>query len=163
MDGDVLALDLSDCKTNFKTCEQCGNEFEPRNGNGGKPQRFCSTDCRRLFQNGQRSQRGTNAQQTPPTRNAATSPPVVIGQPKPENAPAATPEPSGDFDWNDAEAVVLHEQPATAVYFNKEGSLVIRQRRWPDDDAFIYIAETSIADFLDKLTDICGIPSFGGP
>ncbi len=29
-------------------CTWCGTEYEPRN-NGGKPQRFCSPDCRRDF------------------------------------------------------------------------------------------------------------------
>ncbi len=29
-------------------CTWCGNDFEPRN-NGGKPQRFCSKDCRENF------------------------------------------------------------------------------------------------------------------
>ena len=29
-------------------CLWCGTEFEPRS-NGGKPQRFCSTPCRRAF------------------------------------------------------------------------------------------------------------------
>jgi hypothetical protein len=163
MDCDLLARNLSGRKTHCRTCEHCGGEFDPRNGNGGKPQRFCSTDCRRLFQNGQRSQRGTNAQPTPPTRNGQALLPAVIEPPKPENAPQATPEPSEDFDWSNDSSIVLHEQPATAVYFNKEGSLVLRQRRWPDDDTFIYIAESSIGDFLDKVTDICGIPSMGKP
>jgi hypothetical protein len=153
MDGDVLALDLSKRKTNFKTCEQCGSEFPPRNGSGGSRQRFCSSDCRGLFHKSQRSQRA-------PACNHATLPPA--SQPKPENLPQATPEPSEDFDWSNDSSIILREQPTTAVYFNKEGSLVIRQRRWPDDDAFIYIAETCIADFLDKLTDACGIPSMGG-
>ena len=89
--------------------------------------------------------------------------PAVIPQPKPENAPADSPG-AKDFNWNTNDAsIILREQPATAVYFNKEGSLVIRQHRWPDDDAFIYIADASINDFLDKLTDICGVPSMGKP
>ena len=29
-------------------CNWCGTEFEPRS-NGGKPQRFCSKDCRQGF------------------------------------------------------------------------------------------------------------------
>ncbi len=31
-----------------RLCKWCGNSFEPR-GNGGKPQRFCSKDCRENF------------------------------------------------------------------------------------------------------------------
>ena len=30
------------------SCEWCGNSFAPRT-NGGKPQRFCSGDCRKQF------------------------------------------------------------------------------------------------------------------
>ena len=66
-----------------------------------------------------------------------------------------------DFDWNSDDLIILHEQPETAAYFNKDNSLVIRQRRWPDEDAFIYITEPHIDAFLDKITDVCGIPSVG--
>jgi MYM-type Zinc finger with FCS sequence motif len=140
-----------------KSCEHCGQQFEPRSGSGGKPQRFCSTECRLAFHGKpQRSQRT-------PTYRAPPQLPAVIPQPKPENAPADSPE-AKDFDWNTNDAsIILREQPATAIYFNKEGSLVIRQHRWPDHDAFIYIADASINDFLDKLTDICGVPSVGKP
>jgi hypothetical protein len=39
--------------------------------------------------------------------------------------------------------------------------LVIRQRCWPDDDALIFIAADSVDRFIDKLTDVMGIPSAG--
>jgi hypothetical protein len=66
-----------------------------------------------------------------------------------------------EFDWADnADAIVLPEQSSTAIYFNNAGGLVIRQQRWPDDDSYIVISKTNISEFLDKLTDICGIPSF---
>ena len=68
-----------------------------------------------------------------------------------------------DFDWDDRESVVLPEQPETAVYWNPRGELVIRQRRWPDDDSIIYITRANLDTFLDRLTDICGVPSFGKP
>jgi hypothetical protein len=32
-----------------RSCEQCGNPFEPRSGSGGSVQRFCRTDCRLSF------------------------------------------------------------------------------------------------------------------
>ncbi len=31
-----------------RLCKWCGNDFEPRN-NGGKPQHFCSKNCRQDF------------------------------------------------------------------------------------------------------------------
>jgi hypothetical protein len=132
-----------------KLCEQCGKLFEPRSQSGGKPQRFCSTDCRLAFHSeAQRSQRS-------PT--CSTLPAVIDPQaPKPSaDAPGA----NSDFDWSDRESVVLHEQPATSCYFNEEGGLVIRQKRWPDDDTWVVIAADQIDTFIDKLTDIIGIPS----
>ena len=85
---------------------------------------------------------------------------IIADTPSKNNEPAA----EGDFNWSaDDSSIILREQPATAVYFNREGSLVIRQHRWPDDDTIIIIAASSIADFLDKLTDICGVPSVGKP
>jgi hypothetical protein len=44
-------------------------------------------------------------------------------------------EPKGGFDWLNDNSVVLREQPETAVYFNADGALVIRQRAaWNQDD-----------------------------
>jgi hypothetical protein len=84
--------------------------------------------------------------------------PAVI-PPKKEDASAGTAE---DFDWDDTESVILPEQPATACYWNPKGGLVIRQKGWPDDDSFIYIAPDFISEFVEKLTDIVGIPGVGG-
>jgi glycerol kinase len=58
------------------------------------------------------------------------------------------------------ESVALAEQRQTAVYWNTDGDLLIRQRCWPDDDALI-IAADSVDRFIDKLTDVMGIPSAG--
>lgn len=45
-----------------------------------------------------------------------------------------------DFSWtDDKDAIVLHEQPATAVYINGDSFIVIRQNNWPDDDSYIVI------------------------
>jgi hypothetical protein len=161
---DAIAGHEAECKTaqpseieNSKPCEHCGQAFERRKHGGGSPQRFCSTDCRAAFHSG-----SDKSQRSP----AWTLPTLDTNNPEHENAnnaPQATPRPSEDFDWGNDSSIILHEQPATAVYFNKDGSLVIRQHRWPDDDTVIFIAESSIADFLDKLTDVCGVPSYGKP
>jgi hypothetical protein len=150
-------------------CEHCGRKFNPRQGSGGRPQRFCSTGCRLAFHaearsgaNGgegsdldaQRSQRG-------PTCSTL---PALIDAP-PTEKPASAPEANSDFDWNDPETVTLQEQPATAIYFNPVGVLVIRQRRaWDqDEDAFVYISPENVGVFLDKITDVCGVPTVGAP
>jgi hypothetical protein len=69
-------------------------------------------------------------------------------------------------DWNKTKSVVCEQQDAVAIYFNSTGALVIRQQAdWPhqEDDSIIIIAEHNIDHFLDRLTDICGMPSFGRP
>jgi hypothetical protein len=72
-------------------------------------------------------------------------------------------KPEGWF-WSDNDhVIVLREQPETACYFNDDGALVIRQRHWPDEDSVVVIGEESIFKFLDRLTEMCGIPSVGKP
>jgi hypothetical protein len=87
-------------------------------------------------------------------RNTTNAPVIPNKSPPPDN---------DDFDWANDKSIILPEQPETAAYFNAEGSLVIRQRRWPDEDTVIIIAESCLDRFLDKLTDVCGIPSVGKP
>jgi hypothetical protein len=139
--------------SNSRTCEQCGVEFSPRAGSGGAPQRFCSPQCRSAFH----SDAGPNAQRSP-TCSAQTTLPAVT-QPAEKGKPASE---GTDFNWNrDDDSVVLRHQPETAVYFNQHGALVIRQHGWPDDDSYVVIGAECIDRFIDKLTDIVGIQSFG--
>jgi hypothetical protein len=132
-------------------CEQCGKPFERRKHGGGSPQRFCSQDCRSAFHSD--AQRGE--------RSPACTLEAAVIDPAPEKSPEDAPEGNSEFDWNDTESVVLHEQPRTAVYWNTDGQLIIRQYNWPDDDSVILIASNSIDEFIDKLTDLCGVPSVG--
>jgi hypothetical protein len=74
---------------NKPLCDQCGEPFEPRSGSGGKPQRFCSSECRTAFHN--EPQRG----QRSPTCIAQNLP-AVLDQPKLKDAPAAIGE---DYCW----------------------------------------------------------------
>lgn len=69
-----------------------------------------------------------------------------------------------EFDWFTDDSVLFKRQPATAVYFNVAGDLVIRQEaEWNEDhDTFVYISKTHIMGFLDNVTDICGIPTLPG-
>lgn len=56
-----------------------------------------------------------------------------------------------DFDWNTDDSVILKEQRATAVYHNKLGELIIRQRAaWDDDrDTFVYIMPENVVAFFE--------------
>lgn len=61
-----------------------------------------------------------------------------------------------DFDWLREKKVVL-EQKATAIYWNPDGSLVIRQYEFPDPDPVIIITPSNIPAFIDSLLEACGI------
>jgi hypothetical protein len=72
-------------------CGQCGKPFEPRSKSGGKPQRFCSSECRFEF-HAQRGQRSPTC--IAPSLSAA------VEESKPKAAPAATGEDdSADYCW----------------------------------------------------------------
>jgi hypothetical protein len=74
--------------------------------------------------------------------------------------------PTDDFDWCNDDAVVCVEQIPVAAYLNEAGCLVIRQKAdWPhqEDDAFVIVAEANVMTFIDKICDLAGIPSVGGP
>ena len=134
-------------------CERCNKPFTPRSRSGGKPQRFCSSECRTASHAG--SQR-SGSQRQDDEQNVGKTPTLeIVGKTESHDDP-------DEFDWS-GENVVIQEQPATAVYFNLEGALVIRQRAsdYHCDDPFVYIGPDHIEAFLDKLCDVCGIPSVG--
>lgn len=119
--------------------ENCRRSFVPRKGNGGGVQRFCSAKCRKS------SQRPPDAGPT-------------LEQPK----PAPSPKDVHDFDWNkDSDSIVLHHQPSVAIYWNGSGGLTIRQERaWDqEEDTITVVSVDNVMTFIDKLTDIVGIPS----
>jgi hypothetical protein len=63
----------------------------------------------------------------------------------------ASSEEEEDFDWNKDDAVILKEQRATAVYYNRAGELIIRQRAtWDEDtDTFVFVSPENIVAFLE--------------
>jgi hypothetical protein len=139
-------------------CEQCSQPFNRRKASGGKPQRFCSAEYRTAFhsENRQRGQRS-------PTCSAAPEPAATpIAEPPKATQEAAEGKSAADFDWSLDDSIVLEDQSPIAVYFDKR-ELVIRQRATGDrdEDTFIYIAPQNIAEFIDKLADLVGIPSVG--
>jgi hypothetical protein len=164
---DVLPADCNpaeDC-----SCEHCSKPFARRERSGGKPQRFCSSECRTAFHSGNR-----NVPQRSPTCSVATE---VAATPAPESAKATqegaeaqiaaileSRSQKGDFDWFTDDSIVVEEQLPVAIYFNKRNHLVIRQRTggWDqDEDTVIFIAPQNIAEFINKLCDVVGIPSVG--
>jgi hypothetical protein len=84
-------------------------------------------------------------------------------EPTPEfkTATSEAPSASGEFNWLDDDSIVLRDQRATAIYRNHWGGLVIRQEcAWnEEDDPFVVINPENIEAFLDRLTEVCGIPS----
>jgi hypothetical protein len=70
-----------------------------------------------------------------------------------------------DFDWHKDESVVLQHQLAVAVYRNSDGGVVIRQERnWNEEcDTCIVISPENVGNFIDRLSEVMGIPCFGGP
>jgi hypothetical protein len=138
----AASTELSTEKPISSPCEQCGGSFTPRKGSGGKPQRFCSTDCRTAF-NAQRRQRA-------PTCSDEAALPLVPVAPEPNIAPADT----ARFDWGSGnEDVLIHEQPATAIYWNPRGQVVIRQEAgWNDDsDPYLFFGPRNLPALIAKL------------
>ncbi len=56
-----------------------------------------------------------------------------------------------DFDWRDDDAVVLQEQPATAVYVNTYGAVIVRQQNWPDEDVHVMVRPENAKTLADAI------------
>lgn len=64
-----------------------------------------------------------------------------------------------DFDWVDDRAdLVIHEQPATAVYISSDGTIVIRQHRWPDEDAVVHFRPENLTLLRGKIAQFGALP-----
>jgi len=61
----------------------------------------------------------------------------------------------------DGVMVLCPAQSKITIEFDEDGNAVLRQSEWPDDDDVILIRRDNIPDFIDRLTDALGIPSFG--
>jgi hypothetical protein len=64
---------------------------------------------------------------------------------------------------DDGVTVLCAEQSKITIEFDEHGNALLRQSEWPDDDDVILIRRENIPDFIDRLTDAFGIPSFGRP
>jgi hypothetical protein len=63
---------------------------------------------------------------------------------------------SDDFDWNADDSIVLREQPATAIYHNRHGVLVIRQKAdWDaEHDTFAFITPENAVVFMEAFAKV---------
>jgi hypothetical protein len=64
---------------------------------------------------------------------------------------------------SDGVMVLCPAQSKITIEFDEHGNALLRQSEWPDDDDVIMIQRDNIPDFIDRLTDALGIPSFGRP
>jgi hypothetical protein len=73
--------------------------------------------------------------------------------------------PQNDFDWDDGSAVILREQPATAIYVNPTGALVIRQQRsWDqDEDTWIVIQRENVRLVALQMLAVLGMSAESFP
>jgi hypothetical protein len=139
-----------------RICLRCCRPFTPRQGKGGKPQLYCSTACRKA-----NAVPNANPNAVPNTNDGANVG-EDVGKDVGKDIGKEVEEDAEEFSWNDDDSVILQEQRRTAVYFNTRDELVIRQQAdWNEEtDTVVIIAKNNIPDFLDKLTDTCGVPSF---
>jgi hypothetical protein len=141
-----------------KQCEFCGEPFTPRASSGGKPQRFCSTDCRQQSNDGKRSNKANKANKANKDVSSAQPPPTALA----EYCAARAAEEAKVFAFWEKHTVIRH-QPAVAVYINAADGLTIRQEREPDEDedTLIAIGRDNINEFVNRVLEICadnGIP-----
>jgi hypothetical protein len=57
------------------------------------------------------------------------------------------------IDWENDPALVLHDQAATAVFFNRAGELVIKQRDTLGSEGAIFVAPENVEKFVHGLRD----------
>jgi hypothetical protein len=97
----------------------------------------------------------TIEKQTAPERELGSGEETEQNLPLFPNLPAdeAQEEHWDDFDWNNDPAVILQDQAATAVYFNRHHGLVIRQRDTLGSEGFVIIERGNIKLFLAGLRD----------
>ncbi len=131
-------------------CEQCQAPFEARARTGGKPQRFCSPACRRAF----------HANVTPTFPTSTPTPPTLADVANStELHPIPPEEDPPDWKWwgENRETVVLQEQPRTAIYWNANDTVVIRQETpWNDDrdDVVVIVTKGNLRSVINRLIEM---------
>jgi hypothetical protein len=54
----------------------------------------------------------------------------------------------------DESTMVLRMRPETHVYTNPHGDVVICQKRWPDEDVFVYIEIKDVAAIVTRMMEL---------
>jgi len=139
-----------------KRCEQCQQPFTPRTHTGGKPQRFCSMDCRTAFHAAQRDQHKPTCSDVPP----------VTAFRQPSKRTPTTRDRKDDWEWWDEadneDCIVQTRCDGVAIYENTSGRIVIRaEGRDGEYDPIVQINRENLLAVIDKLCDLAGIGSGG--
>jgi hypothetical protein len=59
----------------------------------------------------------------------------------------------------DGAMILCPGQLEVTAGFNESGDLIITQTNWLDDDSVIVIRAGNLWNFIDQLTDVCGVPT----
>jgi hypothetical protein len=70
---------------------------------------------------------------------------------------------NADTVTRDDVTLLCDRQDKIEISFNDDGDAVITQSSWPDEDSIILVSRDNIPQFIDRLSDALGIPSFGRP
>jgi hypothetical protein len=112
----------------------CGAPFVPRNGAGGRPQRFCNANCRRSFHaEGQRGQRAPAC--------SALDMPSAISQPTFESEACE----------DDNGLVLMGQQDFIALAWGQNGNLLLRQNRLYEGDHELRVSRDYFPRFVKAL------------
>lgn len=116
-----------------RACDHCGELFTARAA--GRTQKFCSPVCRRKHH---------DAKPARAKRAQTCKAPEILS------------------DVRTAHGTLLSDQPRVSFEFDADGGLYLTQHEDLRDDVTIYISADLLMTFLDRLTEVCGIPRFGG-
>lgn len=105
--------------------------------------------------NAERQRRYRNAKRNAPERNARNG--VT-----PRNADDRNEDRNARNADDEGAAILCPNQFEVSAAFNDGGDLILRQSNWPDDDSVIIVRCDNIPEFIDRLTDVLGIPSSRG-
>jgi hypothetical protein len=117
-----------------RICERCGNTFQPRKGSGGKPQRFCSPECRKGMV---------------PDAKPNAEPVLNVGEDVGKNIGKDVGSDVGD---DDDENIVVPEQLKIEVYFNRFGDIVIMQE--DSHGPYVRVRPENLPFLIGRLQEI---------